>query len=346
MKVIDDIHGPAYIGDHGQIVLVASPTSAFEVVMTRVLAFDVGKSGCRVALFVDGRRVKGAETWGARGLADRDGLESTLTAIRSAADAVGAEQVDAVAAGVAGYAQAAGAGGELVDALAESHRTRRVAVASDMTTSHAGSLAGRPGVVVAAGTGSVALAIAANGITAVADGWGYLLGDNGGGFALGRRGLESALRARDGRGGSEVLRVLAQRRYGNLDRLPRVVHRSSNPARTVAAFARDVVSAARDGDEWSSILCAESGVELARTAAAAAKRAMPDDRAVEISTTGGLFDAGDLVSRPFASEARRLLPGCRLVPRAGDACDGGLLLATRDDLPHESLIRRYEGVPA
>ncbi|WP_084721815.1 N-acetylglucosamine kinase [Rhodococcus marinonascens] len=311
--------------------------------VTRVLAFDVGKSGCRAALFVDGLRVDEAETSGARGLADPGGLESALAAMRSAADAVDGGRVDAVAAGVAGYARADDTGAELVNVLAERHHTCRVAVASDMTTSHAGSLAGRPGVVVAAGTGSVALAVAATGMTAVVDGWGYLLGDNGSGFAIGRRGLRSALRAHDGRGGSEVLRALAERRYGDLDRLPQLVHGASNPPRIVAAFARDVVGAARDGDEWSSTVCAESGAELARTAIAAAMRAMPDVQTLEISTSGGLFDAGDLLTGPFATEAARLLPGSRLVPRAGDARDGGLLMATRDDLPHETLIRRYEG---
>ncbi|AOW93995.1 hypothetical protein BFN03_18605 [Rhodococcus sp. WMMA185] len=311
-----------------------------------MLVFDVGKSGCRAALFIGGRRVNEVETAGARGLADPGGFESALAAMRSAADAVDGGPVDAVAAGVAGYARVVEAGRKLADALAERHHTCRVAVASDMTTSHAGSLAGHPGVVLAAGTGSVALAVAENGATAFVDGWGYLLGDDGSGFSIGRRGLQSALRAHDGRAGSEVLRVLAERRYGDLDRLPELVHGSSNPPFMIAAFARDVVAAAKDGDEWSSKVCAESGAELARTAAAAAMRAMPDAQEVEISTTGGLFDAGELLTGPFAAEMARLLPSGRVVPRAGDACDGGFLMATRDDLPQEPLIRRYEGASA
>lgn len=311
--------------------------------MTRVLAFDVGKSGCRVALFVDGVRTAEAELPGPSGLADPAGPASAAAVMAQAAAEVTSAAVDCVGAGLAGLAQVPEAAGELADRLAAHHRTDTVVLASDMTTSHLGALEGEPGVVVAGGTGAVALAVSATGETARADGWGYLLGDAGSGYAIGRQGLDMALRAHDGRGGSEALRVLAERRFGHLDRLPGVVHGAANPARTIAAFARDVLQVAEDGDDWARTVWAKAGIELARTTAAAAAAAMPDEGEVVVGATGGLFDAGEALTGSFAAELARLLPSARLRPRAGDALDGAYLTATRADLPHDALLIRHRG---
>ena len=50
-----------------------------------------------------------------------------------------------------------------------------------------------------------------------ADGWGHLLGDDGSGFAVGRAGLASAMRAVDGRGGSRPLLERALARFGSVE---------------------------------------------------------------------------------------------------------------------------------
>ncbi len=310
--------------------------------MSTVLSVDVGKSGCRAVLFVDGVRTAGSECPGPSGLADPAGMDSAVAAIGTAVGDITAGSVDALGVGLAGLAQSPGTARELARRLANRHGTHRVVLASDMTTSHLGALGGHPGVVVAGGTGAVALAVSARGETARVDGWGYLLGDAGSGYDIGRRGLESALRAHDGRGGSETLRVRAAKRFGDLDRLSGLVHGAVNPARTVAAFARDVLRAAQEGDLWSRRLWTEAGIELAHTAAAAAS-GMPEGADVAVSATGGLFDAGELLTRSFEAELGRILPQARLLPRRGDALDGGHLMATHDDLPHEPLLIRHEG---
>ncbi|MYS50866.1 ATPase, partial [Streptomyces sp. SID6013] len=76
---------------------------------------------------------------------------------------------------------------------------------SDAVTAHAGALGGRAGVVLAIGTGSVAVGIGADGTYARVDGWGPLLGDDGSGARIGTAGLRAALRAHDGRGPATAL---------------------------------------------------------------------------------------------------------------------------------------------
>ena len=77
-----------------------------------------------------------------------------------------------------------------------------------------GGLAGREGVAVLAGTGSIALARSADGREARSGGWGYLLGDEGGAYWLGRQAITAYLRWLEGRGPAGVLVDLVQEAVG------------------------------------------------------------------------------------------------------------------------------------
>jgi N-acetylglucosamine kinase-like BadF-type ATPase len=162
-----------------------------------------------------------------------------------------------------------------------------------------------------------------------AGGGGVLLGDDGGGYWIGRRGLALALRARDGRGGSAALLARAEARLGR--NLVSAVYDAPDPVAVIAAFASDVSDAARDGDEAARSIWADAGRELARTAAAARDRI---GIAGPVSYAGGLFEAGELLLEPFRAgigDVRAPL---------GDALDGAALMLERPprffDLIHES----------
>lgn len=68
---------------------------------------------------------------------------------------------------------------------------------NDVETAHRGAFADGPGIFILAGTGSVVMARAADGRPARAGGWGWLLGDEGGGYWLGRKALRHATRYLD-----------------------------------------------------------------------------------------------------------------------------------------------------
>ena len=258
----------------------------------------------------------------------------------AAGDELAVGTADTVCAGLAGLGRARQHAHALATGLALRFKTDRVVVASDITTSHAGALRGAPGVVLAAGTGSAALAIDRAGQSVIADGWGYLLGDQGSGYAIGRAGLAGALREHDGRGGSAVLLRLAGERFGALDALPSTIHSAANPARAVAGFARDVAVAARDGDRIALDIWQAAGRALAETALAAGRRVFGAHKGFDVATTGGLFDAGPLLIEPFEDELRRGHLNVNLCSSQGDALDGARLLAMEQDLPHLLLTLR------
>jgi glucosamine kinase len=75
----------------------------------------------------------------------------------------------------------------------------RLAVDTDAFTMLLGAHGGKPGVIVAAGTGSVGEALRADGSRASVGGWGFPVGDEGSGAWLGMRAVGHAQAAMDGR---------------------------------------------------------------------------------------------------------------------------------------------------
>jgi len=106
---------------------------------------------------------------------------------------------------------AAGAGrsqeqAELEAALVEAGVARHVRVLADGEVALAAAFGTGPGILVNAGTGSIAYARDPSGELHRAGGYGWQLGDEGGGYWLGRRALDVAARSRDGRGAGSTLR--------------------------------------------------------------------------------------------------------------------------------------------
>lgn len=312
-----------------------------------VLAIDLGKTGCRAALTEPGTRHQTVAIEGARGLADRGGVEAAVLAITHAASRlVAPDDVDVLVVAAAGLGRTSPHSGvahdraeALLELLDDVFAYAHLVVCSDMTAAHAGALAGQPGVVLAAGTGTVALAIAASGAFSVVDGWGYLLGDEGSGYAIGRSGLSAALRSHDGRGGSPALASAATARYGELDSLPGVIHGNANPAAAIAAFAPDVLTAADRGDSYALRIRDRAVAELVSTAVTAAEAIHSDEGGEpEIATLGGLFENRGMRDA-FTEALHASAPHLAIQAPKGSALDGAMLLANTG-LPHEPLITR------
>ena len=100
----------------------------------------------------------------------------------------------------------------------------RVVVGDDTDAALAGAFAGRPGIVVIAGTGSGAAGRDAAGRTVRVGGHGFLLGDEGGGYWIGREAVRAALRAADGTGPATALTAVVERAFGSLTGAETLVH--------------------------------------------------------------------------------------------------------------------------
>ena len=310
--------------------------------MTGVLAVDLGKTGCRAALWTGAGRFD-AEGPGAAGLAALNGAVTAERAILAVArpllQGAGLTCVATVVVGAAGALSAPAAARELAERLLVTLSARRLAVTSDAVTAHAGALAGQPGVVLAVGTGAVAIGVGHDGAFTRVDGCGPWLGDDGSGAWLGFAGLRSVLRAEDGRGPPTSLRAASVARFGAIADLPALIGGDANPARQAARFAGDVIRSAASGDAVAHGLLAQAVCALVTTTRAAVARCrLPEP--VPLALVGGLLDAEQVLRAQLQAG---LLDGpvrVRLQAAAGTALDGARLLAERTDTIHEARMLR------
>jgi N-acetylglucosamine kinase-like BadF-type ATPase len=130
------------------------------------------------------------------------------------------------------------------------------------------------GIAVLCGTGSLVYGVDPSGAAARAGGWGYLLGDEGSGYALGRAALRAVARAADGRGPSTSLTdaVLAHWSLSAPEALIAHVYRPPLSRAAIAELAPLVVAEAEAGDGVASALVQEAGRALAVAVWAVAAR--------------------------------------------------------------------------
>lgn len=308
---------------------------------TAFAGVDVGASGIRVRAQM-GPRIAG-DAIAATIPRDEGGIAlaelASLIAVplRVAAGKLGAFRFSTLAVGMAGMPGLVGDPRLLSAALRSAVQIGTIIVAADSVTTHVGALGFEPGVVVAAGTGVVALGTDFAAHWSQVDGLGILLGDEGGGAWIGMAGLKAALRASDGRpGGSPTLLRRMLDTIGDPMSVLARVYARPQPALVLAGFAPEVALAAREGDSTALAIWADAGRRLAQTAAAAATEVEP-----VFSWGGGVFAASDLILEPFQKEVRRLVPAARFLPPRGSSVDGALSLSQRrvtSKLPFLELI--------
>jgi N-acetylglucosamine kinase-like BadF-type ATPase len=194
------------------------------------------------------------------------------------------------------------------------------------------------GIAVVAGTGSCAYARAPDGRSAVVGGWGYLIGDDGSAYALGRRALRAIAAAADQQAPATALADLVFRTLGAgvaRDLVP-TIYRSSDPRAAIAALAPVVVDAAYAGDIAAREMISAAARALADLAGALA-RGLDLSPEAPVVCSGGLFKAGEVLMRPLG---HMLVADGRAAPRVLDTepAVGALRLAqqvARHRLPQQ-----------
>lgn len=197
-----------------------------------------------------------------------------------------------------------------------------VATGTDIEIALVGAHGRRHGLIVAAGTGSVALAIVEDGPAAQAGGWGYLLGDEGSGYWIGCEGLRHVTAWEDAPDRQDAF--LAQVIMAAIDvPQPRQVigwvYRGGPPdVKAIAALAPVVLSVAEAGNEAALAIVDRAAHHLAALAASARHKAGADH--LPIAFGGSLLTAKNPLSRALAQAlGLPALPSARHSPVVGAA---------------------------
>jgi N-acetylglucosamine kinase-like BadF-type ATPase len=148
-----------------------------------------------------------------------------------------------------------------------------------------------PGIVLIAGTGSICYGRNEAGQAARAGGWGYLLGDEGSGWWIGRQALSAVMRAGDGRGPATLLtaRVLAHFAFEQVSELVHEVYYRDTRRRAVAGLSAVVQGAADDGDVVARQLLSDAADELVLAVRSVATRLEMRGLQFPLVLSGSLF---------------------------------------------------------
>jgi N-acetylglucosamine kinase-like BadF-type ATPase len=205
---------------------------------------------------------------------------------------------------------------------------RRFQLDNDCVTALACVTLGKPGVVVIAGTGTIAYGENARGQRAKASGWGYLLGDEGGGFWIARRAIAAACRADDGRAEPTALtgKLLAAARVHDLWELHRLIYSGRMSRAEIAALAAVAPEAAARGDPAARRILTDAGRELGLAAGVVARKVGLHRGRLTVGMVGGVFRGSAQVRASFGREVRRHAPRAVFVqPRFAPVVAAALL---------------------
>ena len=191
---------------------------------------------------------------------------------------------------------------------------KEVAIVSDVLPVLAAGTPECCGVALISGTGSVAFARGADGRTALRGGWGYLLGDEGSGFAIGRAALQHTLEVLQASAPGTALSdaVLDALKVKSVRELTAAIYKNSDPRATIAAIAPLVAGVAERGDATARAVlsaCAGSLAELVRRAAAAVDL---DEGPFSLAAAGGVFTGVKQLQDELVAELKRLGLKCEL----------------------------------
>jgi len=199
----------------------------------------------------------------------------------------------------------------------EAVRASNLIVTDDALIALSGALAGDPGAITIAGTGSIAYARNKHGEVARAGGWGYVFGDEGGGFDISRQALRAALRFEEGWGPPTALhgRLLASFDAKNANELMHRFYTTEFSRPVVARFAEQVDEAANQGDAEAVRILHKAAEDLARIASSVCLRLFGKED-VAVAYVGGVFRSHLLLNR-FRDAVENRVVAPRFGPAAG-----------------------------
>ena len=226
----------------------------------------------------------------------------------------------------------------------------RFACGNDMLGGWAGALAGRDGINVVAGTGSIVYG-ERRGRAHRAGGWGELFGDEGSAYWIAVRGLNAFSRMSDGRLPRGPLHDLLAERVGitaDLDLVGVVFDHWGGRRAEIAALSKVVVEAAGRGDAVAAEILRQAGRELVALVEACRDGiGYRDGERVDVSYSGGMFSAPSFRTA-FRTALGEAGPGYRLRaplygPGVGSALYAMKLYGAEPPLPPPASAQSLDG---
>lgn len=205
-------------------------------------------------------------------------------------------------------------------------RSAKIVLKSDVSMALFGALEKKPGILVLAGTGSIAIGRNEAGEMMRTGGLGYLLGDEGSGFELGQRGIRAALRSADGTGPETGLLLALKTCYGlesPMDLLP-LIYKSPSRVEMIARFAPQVIDLGSKGDSLAEGIFQDAVTSLLNLTLALARK-LNLTKPFPLVPSGGLFQNQTFLEAFLESIEERIPQAQPVAPRNSPQMAAALL---------------------
>ena len=259
--------------------------------------------------------------------------------IRSCCESVGCAP-GSVAAIVCGLTGAGRVGDQkrMADGLKKYARSRKtvlkkVMIESDARIALEGAFNGNTGIILIAGTGSIAFGKDSKGTVHRVGGWGRILGDEGSGYYIGRLGLTAVAHEIDGRGVKTSLTKSIAKKFGLTDQTA-IINAVYKNSFDVAAVAPLVLTAAEKKDRVcrtiieQSVLDLSDHIEIASKKIDAARRSAVRSK-IPVAFIGGLIANDTILYRLLSAYIHSNIPGVEVISPMSSPAHGAVLLATQ-----------------
>ncbi len=305
--------------------------------MAIYLGIDGGgsKTSCLIG---DETSVLGAGTGAASNVVrvgEAQARESLTTAIRQACRVANIEpsQIGSVCVGLAGAARpeiSELVRGMVSEVISGEIKPAEIRIVGDMVIALEAAFGSGPGVIVIAGTGSIAYGRNAEGQTARAGGWGFAISDEGSGHWIGRTAVAAAFGAWDENPGQDVPLIEILLKSWHLETIEQLVPAANaTPPPDFAALFPSVLLLADSGDRVALVTLTQAGTHLAHLAGTLIRRLFPNSTDVPVAMSGGVFGNSALVRQVFYNTLGSAHPNATLNPNVVDPVRGALQLARK-----------------
>ncbi len=225
----------------------------------------------------------------------------------------------------------AGAGNEktaeqIKNKISESFNEKtKIYITSDAEISLEGAFAGSPGIIVIAGTGSGVFGKDNSGNLFRSGGYGRLIGDEGSGFSIAKKGLNLVAKYFDGLTENSQLISIMKNLYSISDKnsLLEFVYKDNFD---IASVALTILQAAENDTNCKKILAEEAEL-LANQTKIVCKKMDPDSH--KIVFLGSLVENENIYSKLLREKIKEIVPSAEFVKPQFTPVEGGILIAKK-----------------
>ena len=203
-------------------------------------------------------------------------------------------------------------------------KIKSLKVVSDAQIALEGAFPNEDGCILIAGTGSIIYGKDENGNIYRAGGFGRLIGDEGSGFSIGRKGLQAVAKYYDDRGDETLIVKLIKEKYfiKTADELITKVYKEKFD---IASIAEIVIIAAKNEDQIAHHILLEETDELIHHISTMMKKMDTID--LRVSFAGSLILNNNIYSDMLRDKINTSLPSVKIVAPKHSPIEGAILLA-------------------